>query len=268
MPEFDFGSWPAGITAIPGARILSTMIYPDDEGQRQELYNAYLTEYYLCAMNTPGAWTCLPDSPELFRLVRVRHDGPAAKVIWENSQRSSARGYVAGEVLFLCYCLKETGQPGGVLQACHMLTEAPKQYKGIVGLGFTEHPYKNPKSLRDKAWAPYRSVAHLWAAHLLLLNTRSQMNKTEVDGIITLQTPQATWFTSSGDFLTFLQYAECFRQYGESYIPHGQRAPLLSPEETWHLPPYGSLPALTLEPSAFPKHYQQMIATYRAENMR
>jgi hypothetical protein len=267
MPAFDLGNWPEVVTAIPGFRILSTMIYPEDEGQRQELYNAYLTEYYLWAMNTPGAWTCLPDTPELLRLLHARHDGPAAKVILENVRRLSARVYMAGEVLFLCYCLKKTGQPGGVLRACHILTEASKQYKGLVALGLTVNPYKNPKALHDKAWSPYRSVAHLWAAHLLLLNTRSQMNKTEVDGIITVQTPQATWFTSSGDFLIFLQYAECFRQYGESYIPHGQRVPLLSPEETWHLPPYGSLPALTLEPSAFPKHYQQMLATYRAKDM-
>ena len=119
------------------------MIYPDDEGQRQELYNAFLTEYYLCAMNTPGAWTCLLDSQELLRLLHARHDGQAAKVIWKNYRRLSARGYVAGEVLFLSYCLKKTGRPGGVLQACHMLIEAPKQYKGIVGLGFTVHSYNS-----------------------------------------------------------------------------------------------------------------------------
>ena len=44
-----------------------------------------------------------------------------------------------------------------------------------------------------------------------------------------------SWVENTHDFLRLLAAAEDFRRFGETHIPHAQRVPTLSPEETFLL---------------------------------
>jgi hypothetical protein len=156
----------------------------------------------------------------------------------------ACRGSVAGEALIIIRQLAEHGQSGSVSKACDILAKAGKARK-LTG-GHREIRYANSKALRTEAWVPYRSVAHLWAAHNLMWSFR--WNETP-DG----ERPSLSWYEHSSDLERSLAVAEDLRQWAEGYIPrarHKEQAPILSPGETWRIPAETPLPAvcLTLPP--------------------
>jgi hypothetical protein len=267
MPMLDLRDWPQD-TPRSGYRTLATMIYPNDEHRRQELYNMLSTEDVLWRADTPGVWTNLPNGGELLCLLKARHQGPSNTEIRQAALHAYIRGCTAGEILFLIHWLNELGHlngvaKGGVGKVCHMLVHLAKQNHNISSLTLLKLPCMTAKALRDNVWSPYKSVVHLWAAHILLIKGHMTISAQE------LHIPHEQWFVVPAAFLSFLELAEYFRQFGEGHIPHAQSLPLLLPEDTWCVPP--SLPCANPKQGPMPplpEHYRQALETYRAKNIR
>jgi hypothetical protein len=125
----------------------------------------------------------------------------------------------------------------------------------------TQIPYANSKALRAEAWVPYRSVAHLWAAHNLMWSFR--WNETPGG-----ERPKASWYEHPSDLGWFLALAEDFRQWGQEYIPHArhkEHEAILRPIEIWRPPAETSLPAVSLTPPPLGPYYQQFLRTYESK---
>jgi hypothetical protein len=186
----------------------------------------------------------------------VRHFGGSQAEVFQRAREVGCRGSVAGEALIIIRQMAEHGQRGSVNKACDILAKAGKAGRltgGHMRIGFT-----NSKALRDKAWVPYRSVAHLWAAHNLMWSFR--WNETP-DG----ERPLMSWYEDRLDLERFLGIAEDFRQWAEAYIPHvghQKGIPLLSPDGTWRIPTETFIQKAGLTPPPLGPWYEQYLQTY------
>jgi hypothetical protein len=152
--------------------------------------------------------------------------------------------------------MAEHGQGGSVNKACDILAKAGKA--GRLTGGYMQIRFANSKALRAEAWVPYRSVAHLWAAHNLMWSFR--WNETP-DG----ERPSMSWYEDPSDLEWFLTIAEDFRQWAEAYTPHARHkegAPLLSPNETWRIPAETPLLKVCITPPLLGPWYAQFLQTY------
>jgi hypothetical protein len=258
MPTFDLAGWPQVHAPVAGFRIMATMYYPVDGERRTELHATLAFTYYDTIRNDPSVWEQQPTLTELYPLFHVRHLGGSQAEVFQRAREVACRGSVAGEALIIIRQMAEHGQDGSVNKACDILAKAGKA--GRLTGGHTLIPYANSKALRAEAWVPYRSVAHLWAAHNLLWSFR--WNETP-DG----ERPRASWYENSSDLERFLALAEDFRQWGEGYIPHARHkevAPLLSPYETWRIPAETSVAKVCLTPPRLGPWYEQFLQTYNS----
>src|SRR5262249_13496497 len=209
MPIFDLGGWPHVHAALPGYRILATMIYPQDDRSREELLATLVARFYAMTIDTPEAWTQPPSVAQVGLLLLARDRGGSQDDVFQGVHQVAPRGSVAGEALMLIRQMAAHGDEGSVNKACHILAQAGKA-KRLTGGGM-RIPFTNPTALRDNAWMPYRSVAHLWAAHNLMWNFR--WAETPDGAPISI-----TWYESTPDLERILALAENFRQWGETYL--------------------------------------------------
>jgi hypothetical protein len=166
MPTFDLGRWPQVHATVAGFRIRATMLYPTDGERRAELHATLALTYYDTIRDDPNAWEREPTLTELYPLFHVRHLGGSQAEVFQRAREVACRGSVAGEALIIIRQMAEHGQDGSVNKACDILAKAGKA--GRLTGGHMLIPYANSKALRAEAWVPYRSVAHLWAAHNLM----------------------------------------------------------------------------------------------------
>jgi hypothetical protein len=256
MPIFDLEGWPQVHATVPGFRILATMFYPSDANRRAELHATLVAAFYDTIRDDPHAWTREPTNTEMFPLFHARHLGGSQAEVFQRAREVVCRGSVAGEALIIIRQMAEHGQGGSVNKACDILAKAGRA--GRLTGGHIEIPFANSKSLRTMAWVPYRSVAHLWAAHNLLWSFR--WNET-TDG----ERPSVSWYEHPSDLERFLAIAEDFRRWGERYIPHArhkEHEAILRPIETWRTPAETPLPAVCLTPPPLGPYYQQLLQTY------
>jgi hypothetical protein len=256
MPVLDLEGWPQVHATVPGFRILATMFYPSDANRRADLHATLVGTFYNTIRDDPHAWTREPTNTEMFPLFHARHLGGSQGEVFQRAREVAYRGSVAGEALIIIRQMAEYGQGGSVNKACDILAKAGKA--GRLTGGHVQIRYANSKALRAEAWVPYRSVAHLWAAHNLMWSFR--WNETP-EG----ERPSPSWYEHSSDLERFLAIAEDFRQWAEGYIPHArhkEQAPILSPGETWHIPAETPLPKICLTPPPLGPWYEQFLQTY------
>jgi hypothetical protein len=264
MPVFDFGDWPQVTTAVPGYRILAMMYYPKNPLRREELYTTLAAGYVLREAEDFSAWLRPPTARDLFPLLKARHEGRDYTAVIRAMQLKQHQGTIAGEVLFLIRCITAHGSQGSVLKACYIQAELAKRAKDTgetaVTLGMTRIKYTNAQALMEKAWTPYKDVAHFWTAHNLMVNTNMQR---DVEG--TLLMPGVRWFDAADAFREFLAIAESFRQFGENHIPPPADQPILNPSTTWRVPAYVQLPAFDpYDPHPLSQETKEALENYRA----
>jgi Phage integrase family len=238
-PTFDMGGWPNVVTAVPGFRILSTMAYPCNPALREEFHATLATRKYAVLKDVQEAWNRRPSEEEMSALLLARDQGAAADDVFRRAQNAGCLGSIAGEILLLTRQFAEhhKTQRYGVNKACAVLAAAVKtekaQKKRVLTGGRVPIDFTLAKKLHEKAWLPYRSVSHLWAAHNLYRNCFTSTASSEI-----------FWYESqdSQPFPLFLAIAEDFRQWGEECIPHGQKKPLFAPDEMWCTPAILNLP--------------------------
>ena len=256
MPVFDLGGWPDVHACVPGFRILAIMIYPNDSARRLEFYEACRAGKYLTIWNVPSAWRSPPPQEAIIDVLQARHLGRSDAEIFEGTSKAAAgRGSVAGEVLIKISQMQTQEHNGSVNKACFLLAKggkAGRQTSGGYPITFT-----NDNALRDQAWTPYRSVAHLWTAHNLMWNA-------PYDG---RHRPTITWYEDAPDLARFLARAEAYRRWGEHYTPHAQRSPLLPPDEAWSVSAEITIPELEIaSPAPLDAWEQEQLRTYRARD--
>jgi hypothetical protein len=260
MPGFRFDDWPHSPIEVYSLTVLAVMIYPYDEILYHELRDTFLTEFALRQEGTLGRPT--PDT--LWRLVRTRHAGRAAQEVLHAAEKVMEReGFLSGELVLLIYRLvhepSASAIRGGVLKACDMLAQAAKfKHQTTVK---TPIPRKTSKWFQGTVWKPYRSVAHLWTAFMILSKQDAR--------VWTSQGWYIPWSHMAGDrqsFVTFLSLAEHYRQFLTSYRPHAMRGqPLLTSEETWTFPLEIALTPFDIHDiSPLPAAYQQARKSYTA----
>lgn len=242
-------------------QLFTIMAYPTDEVSRAEFLDvlqAWLVELSR-RPNHPVVWLRQPSPADFMQLLRRRDQGPAAQDVWRRAGDAYAKGSVAGEALMLIRQLTVHGpNRGSVNRACHILAEAGKASKWTSGCW--PIPFRNPTSLRDKAWTPYKSVAHFWTAFNILVQERFQDGQGQP-----VEYPIQQPLHDPEDFIILLTVAEEYRRFGETHIPHGQKIATLSPHETWQVPPDIALPPFTASiPPITTSWYLQAMSTYTA----
>lgn len=125
MPVFDFGDWPNVIAAVPGFPILATMCYPSKRKlvQREELHATLVAEFFLEAADNPTALQHPLSHRDVLPLLRARHQGRAAKAVFQAVKLTNYKGHIAGDVLGLLRWLQYHGHPSSVLKACPIQAE-------------------------------------------------------------------------------------------------------------------------------------------------
>lgn len=137
------------------------MAHPDDEDRRERL-GAYL-------MARIAIDTEFDVSKEtLRRLIEAAEIG-----VGQDLENATAGGCMAGDV-FLALLEMAAGKiaDAGLDKACHVVSTMYDTPKKGSGEGFRDGHGKSFKAGRDTVmnhWLKYRTVAHLWAAHLILL---------------------------------------------------------------------------------------------------
>jgi hypothetical protein len=256
MPTFDLTGWSETHAAASGLRILATMIHPTDEDLRTELHAALIAALYDVIRDDPDAWTREPTIEVVYPLLLARHLGGSKEEVFQRARDATRRGSVAGEALIIIRQMAEHGQAGSVNKACDILARAGRA--GRLTGGHVQIPFANSMSLRTQAWVPYRSVAHLWAAHNMMW---SSCRNAAPDG----ERPPVSWYERSPDLERFLAIAEDFRRWREGYIPPArqkEQESILRPIETWRIPAEVSLPAGRLVLSPLDPYYQRLLQTY------
>jgi hypothetical protein len=259
MPTFDLAGWSETHAAASGLRILATMIHPTDEDLRTELHAALIGALYDTIRNDPKAWRREPTIEAVYPLSLARHQGGSMEDVLKRAPDAANRGSVAGEALIITRQMAEDRQPGSVNKACDILAKSGNA-GGLTG-GHMRIPFANSMSLRTQAWVPYRSVAHLWAAHDLMWS--SCWNAAPAG-----ERPPVSWYEHSSDLEQFLRIAEDFRRWGGGYIPRARQTEqesILRPIETWRLPAEVSLPAGRLVLSPLDPYYQRLLQTYESK---
>ena len=223
---------------------LPVMLYPQDEQARAERQETMTVQYFSAALYQRYEDNDLKDD-QLCRLAMhqrlhawVQRQADAAL----NSQQELKRfwqGVVAGAVLIWLMQIDRDAPPASVNKATVALED---HLQGVVP--FTDGRYQ-PKSLREiqKAWSEYKPVVHLWAAVFALRFREKNPSAFDADML-------RSFFTES--LPEFLAAAEYFLRFGANFYSHGQRKPLLTRSEVWHLPQGFSLPPfdITLPPLA------------------
>jgi hypothetical protein len=258
MPVIDLAGWPHVHQNVPANRILALMMYPTDKAHRDELHHTLAVDFYLGAKDDLAAWQRQPEPTQVYALLGVRHHEASEMEVFQAMSKAWQRGSVAGDVLLFIASLARHHGGGSVNKACHILAKAGKaggRTSGLIAIG-----YSTPKSIRNEAWTPYRSVAHFWAAANLIENFRVQQEPAN-------ERPLLHWVTTRDEFERFLGFAEAWRAWGESYIPHGRQkdGPTLPPDEMWRVPDETFLSeAHSVSPPPLPLLYKRYLATYKA----
>ena len=259
MPCFDFLDESDLRAGMIGYQVMAHMAFPTDPLKRQE-FKDVMNAWFLKLADRPGnplvVWRGDPSRAAISHLLHRRSSGPAEQQVLREVGTVVAKGLVAGEALILIQQLAiNDPKRASVNKACHMLAAAGKAGQWVSGR--MPIRYQNPKSLRDQAWTPYKSVAHLWAAHNILeQETYGEMDGTQKRRIV---------FFDPKDTLLLLALAEEFRRFGETHIPHGQTGSTLSPDETWQVPSDFLLPERSIDSSPITNPvYLHALSTYRA----
>jgi hypothetical protein len=165
-------------------------------------------------------------------------------------------GGIAGQMLLdLLRCAEHHTHDVSVKKACHLRSKIIMDTLVPAGKGqwWGESTYRG-------YWTRYRSVAHLWAAHMLW----KEWDK-----------PSETFFSEDPedpeDLKEFLSLAEALRKRGERAFSESQwnrHGPALDPRSTWRAPADLVLPEFLLTVSPFGEDSLSILESYKNQTRR
>ena len=251
MPVLDLFLWNTVLRDWASHEVFAAMLFPRDAAQRNQYLavNAALWREQHADVPTKIMIEihCFLPVGGLATLVQ----SDAAHTIKERAAQAGAEGSIAGDMLLLIWQMFQEGtEKPSVNKAKHVLQHA---YKTTVKTGEGLRTAAN-NAFFSRVWSAYLPVAHLWAAGHL----------TQHDPAIPSGTPGLGELLDPVLLPSFLARAELFRLFGERYIPHAQRAPLLPPSETWTVPVSFPLPDVTLPTIPLQPNERAALRSYRA----
>lgn len=229
MPELDFLAYRT-LPAFAGAQVQAVMLHPDDADARENLMKLFVANM-LSQHNDLARIVQIPQVAHLLR--RVLADPPPTEEVQRRATHAGYGGPVAGDILVLVWQMEQHGIRGSLNKAIEQVLVGEGDARGIY-YDYTDADGKPiPCNRKDvwNAWRAYKTVAHLWAIAQIA----------EAEGVYET-------LTTSEDLLRFLAYAEAFRHFGETLVPHARTTPLLNPATTWTVPAHIPLPLVTLGP--------------------
>jgi hypothetical protein len=221
-------------------RVLSTMFHPDDEEQRERLFQAMVMAAIANAgERIPRELVSFFKSPE--------------ETEWlMNSASESGYGVAVTGDLLLGIINARFQSPKDASLARAIRTWCEDQARGKTSDGRSVPA--SERSLRD-AWKRFKPVAHLCAAWQLHQDLGA-----------------ASKIDPSADLLNFLAAAEALRTQGEMHHPPAGRTgskpakfSTLDPQQTWHLPSDLKLPTIYLRVPPSTPFVSRVFREYRAD---
>ncbi|MGD0074356.1 MAG: hypothetical protein ABSD31_08415 [Candidatus Binataceae bacterium] len=230
-------------------RVLATMCHPDDSGERLRCLETLEALTLIEVSQTEVS----QDVPRAL-LAQAADYARNAKAQIEKATDSAYGLTIAGDLLLLVVTAAlRAPEHASLARAIRVLTE--DQARGRTHGG--RKVAASPRSVRD-AWSRFKSVAHLCAAWRLYGDGGPGLEQLAP--------------ISNDTLPNFLAAAEIFRSLGEAHhAPSGckgtkfYRESLLSPAETWKVPPDLILPELSLGVPPLTDFVQQSFRNYRAD---
>ena len=245
MPYFDFNYWTGATSYTLTLPFQAIMLFPNDLEARKQMLAVEVVSilnndgsYYpsiddLVAAHTPPAEmdedkkkqyiveiTQMIDSElrvvyDLAGGEKTLFDSDKHKDHWKNLERYQTEGVLAGQILYrIMQMANEDNQSffPSVKKAIFLADNFDRKKLKELDIPVNANYLK-------KNWTRYKPVAHIWAAYVFW---RINGKKREFN------------FRESEDGLyQFLSLSEVFREFGESFIPHAQKIPLLNADEIW-----------------------------------
>ncbi len=149
-----------------------------------------------------------------------------------------------------------------VNKAIHILCETEGNYKQRMS-AYQQSGFSGVyESSLKKAWASFRPVAHLWAAYVTTETHYYEQQLAVIFGNIGRSRPP---FIRTEVFEVFCLLANSVESFATSFLPRGQRQPLIPKEEIFALPDEIFEPGITL-PSFRALTEEEVVAlkTFRA----
>jgi hypothetical protein len=250
MPEINIPTSPEDLSLSSGLEVISIMIFPNEKGMRKN-YLANMTASFKDTLLKVGEKfpfpktiqkvvppkkrkeitnffvTLVSEDLEQFFLqqggISTLCNSPEYEKIQKNFIKNSWKGRIAGQILILIWRMKNSCVPTGasINKAKFLVYELYRKQRNLHAKDF---PF-NEKFISE-AWSNFKTVSHLWAAFFAW----ETMDKPQKD----------TPFPVTQIF-EFISLAENFRNFGTTYLPRGQKTPILLNKQTW-FPPRGFKP--------------------------
>ncbi|MEO5376000.1 MAG: hypothetical protein H7840_17380 [Alphaproteobacteria bacterium] len=229
---------------LAAAKLISVMTWPDDETARNQFMAT------LAAL-APSKMSPLPLTDLQGPISRAIAEAIVQPFINEaggNATLANAPGVDAlnkavekawpkwrwvGQILQYIVAIEQTQQGTGSVHKAVFLIEKNSKLLNKKG---------QQLSIRTRimdAWREYKSVSHLCSAilHLTdaevyLRNSEDEFKDERID----------SWFPFKGGLHVTLAHARDFQLFATTFVPHGQKKPLLEPATLWCLPEEGMFP--------------------------
>jgi hypothetical protein len=208
MPELPINDFdPYGLNPL---RTLSVMLFPDDIQRRNEFLNVLGIDIDLKVNKEFQR-----QGPELKKLLHAPSIDDIEK---EVAQEIFPRAYQAGLMVLFLYVLKQVGKPPSVRRAVRLVES--RYSKKLVQNGMK--PIKHSETNIRKNWDYFKSVSHLWAAHMAFKKDEPIKSMNDYD--------------MSNDFDLFLANSEFLLSFCLEIISDRVKTPLFNENQMWHLP--------------------------------
>lgn len=135
--------------------------------------------------------------------------------LWHEFKEYQVRGVLAGQMLYRIMQMANEDKQSffpSVKKAIFLVDNFDRKKLKELDISINANYLK-------KYWMRYKPVIHIWAAYIFW---KTNGNKREFN-----------FRGSEGGLYKFLAISEVFREFGESFIPHGQKIPLLNADEMW-----------------------------------
>ena len=151
-------------------------------------------------------------------------NGPSKKEMEKLIEKRTDDALRAGAILCVAITLYMTWPDEcSINNAIYLLADAGDYLSAIGGEKLVSLSCSDRK-LRS-VWSDYNLVSHFWAPALM------RRIRVDISGFGSVVK------SMNADFWHYMSLAESLRKWGESYYTkHGEKTPLLKPEETWKLP--------------------------------
>lgn len=245
MPTIPFEDGASQTSLINYWRLIGMMLFFDDD----KLLNCFMAQKFLWFMVelAKRADRQVADMTNKIGYVRLLdmwlgpdalHDaiyGPGEQEIEKLAEKRTNDALIAGAILFLVKLYEERDKDSGsVNKAIKILSIGGKDLGLIGGSKLVELSYSKRK-LQD-AWSKFKPASHLWATPWFLDAPISDYKSV-----------QKFIFNN---FQDFVDCSESLRSWAESHVQkHGEKRPLLQPEETWKLPEWFKTNPVEFDPN-------------------